>query len=122
MINRRQQRGMTFLGYIIVLSIIGFFALLVLKLVPIYLEHQSVVKALRSVADQPATSSPASVRSTIQKNLDIDNVSVVKAKDFKIRRASGVSEVYIEYEAETNFAGNVYILVKFSESVEMGGV
>ena len=112
---------MTFLGYVIVLGVIGFFAVMVMKLVPIYLEYQSVVSALKSVESQPATSSPASIRSAIEKNLNVNDVDVVKAKDFKIKRDKGTTYVQIAYNAETRFISNIYFLVKFDTSVELGG-
>lgn len=117
----KEQQGMTFLGYVIVLGIIGFFAMIVLKLVPIYLEYQSVLTALNSVESQPATSSPASIRSSIQKNLDVNSVTVVNSRDFKVKRDKGTTRVHIAYNAETRFISNVYFLVKFDASVELGG-
>lgn len=117
----KEQQGMTFLGYVIVLGIIGFFAMMVLKLVPIYLEYQSVLTALNSVESQPASSAPASIRSAIQKNLDVNSVNVVSSKDFKIKRDKGATRVQIAYNAETQFISNIYFLVKFDASVELGG-
>ncbi len=80
-----------------------------------------MLTALNSVESQPATSSPASIRSAIQKNLDVNDVNVVSGKDFKIKRDKGSTRVQIVYNAETQFISNVYFLVKFDASVELGG-
>lgn len=116
-----QQRGMTFLGYVIVLGVIGFFAIMIMKLVPIYIEHQAVVAALNAVSQQPATSTAQNIRSSIDKRFAVDNVTVIKASDFRINRAKGKTVVSIDYEAKTSFIGNLYLMVKFSESVELKG-
>ena len=40
-----KQRGMTGLGWLTVLALIGFFSLMILKLAPIYLDHYSVASS-----------------------------------------------------------------------------
>lgn len=116
-----QQRGMTFLGYVIVLGVIGFFAIMIMKLVPIYLEHQSIVAAMNAVSQQPPTSTAQNIRSSIEKRFDVDSVKVIRAADVKIRREKGKTVVAVDYEAKTPFIGNLYLMVKFSESVELKG-
>ena len=48
-----RQRGMTFLGWVFTLGLIGAVSLLVLKLVPMYMESFKVDKALESLVEQP---------------------------------------------------------------------
>src|SRR5690554_5721088 len=48
-----QQRGMAFLGWCIVLAIIGFFVLLTLRLFPLFNEKFIVQSAMKSVAARP---------------------------------------------------------------------
>lgn len=121
MLLQKRQKGMTFLGYVIVLAIIGFFAIMALKLTPVYLEYQSIVKIMNNVAQENITS-PNALRSTIQKRLDVNNITTVTAKDFRIRRGEGATELSIEYEARTKFAGNLWFLLQFDHSVNLRGV
>lgn len=120
MLKQRQQ-GLTFIGYVIVLAIIGFFALMAMKLTPLYLEYQSITSIMNSVSKEPSNITPAALRGTIQKRLDVNNVNRVEAKDFRIRREKGRLIVRIEYNAETNFVGNLFFLVKFENEVEISG-
>lgn len=122
MLLQEQQKGMTFLGYVIVLGIIGFFALMTLKLVPLYLEYQAVVKIMNSVAaESTAATSPAAIRSTIQKRLDVNNIETVSARDFRIQRDKGTTVLSVAYEARTKFAGNLWFVIADTHSVELRG-
>lgn len=121
MTSHIDQKGMTFIGWVIVLAIIGFFAMVVIKLVPIYLEYQSVVSAMQAVAAED-NRTPGEIRASLGKKLDINNVTVVKAADFEILREDGGITLAIEYEARTNFVANIDIVVNFSKAVELKGV
>ena len=57
-----RQRGMTGIGWLIVLGLIGFFALLTLKMVPSYLEYYKIVATLDSIAEEKGFNSPAEIR------------------------------------------------------------
>lgn len=123
MLLQQRQKGMTFLGYVIVLGVIGFFALMAMKLAPLYLEYQSVVKIMNNVADSTSSAAtPNAIRDTIQKRLDVNNIERVKAKDFKISRGNGTLQVSIAYEARTSFIGNLWFLLVFDHSVSLRGV
>ncbi len=121
MLLQERQKGMTFLGYVILLSVIGYFAIMAMKLAPLYLEYQSVVKIMNSVAaESNASTTPVSMRSTIQKRLDVNNITRITAKDFVIKRDKG-TVLSVDYEARTKFAGNLWFLLTFDHSVALRG-
>lgn len=120
MMQRNRQLGMTFLGYAIVLAVIGFFAIMAMKLVPLYLEYQSVVRIMDGTAEENGpNTSPAALRSTIQKRLDVNNIDRLNARDFRVVREKGVVELSVEYEARTKFMGNLWFLLEFNHSVAL---
>ena len=45
----KKQRGVTFIGWCIILAIIGFFVLITLRLFPLYNEMFEVITAMKSV-------------------------------------------------------------------------
>lgn len=47
--NLNAQRGITLLGFLMILMIVGFFAFLVMRLFPVYSEYYSVVSAMKGV-------------------------------------------------------------------------
>lgn len=48
----KAQRGITMIGFLMVLVIVGFFAYAAMRLVPVYTEYFSVRKAMKSVAGE----------------------------------------------------------------------
>lgn len=120
MLNRQQQ-GMTLMGYVLILFVIGFFAIMAMKLTPLYLEYQAVVNVMEGASKESVSSTPAALRSTLGKRLGINQVTRVNAKDFKIRRDKGRVMISIDYEARTSFVGNIFFVVVFSHEVAVTG-
>lgn len=122
MLLKQEQKGMTFLGYAIVLGVIGFFAVMAMKLAPLYLEYQSVVRIMNNVAEQNAsTTSPAAIREAVQKQFYVNNIDRVTSKDIVIKRDKGTTVMSVDYEARTRFAGSLWFLVVFDHSVTLRG-
>jgi hypothetical protein len=116
-----KQRGMTGLGWITVLFLIGFFVFLAFKLVPIYLEHHSVKSVLESLHEEPMITkqSAAKVRSLVLKRLNTNGVRDIKGDAIKITKKPGVLNVGIAYEVRKDMVGNIDVLVSFDDEVEM---
>jgi hypothetical protein len=117
----KRQRGMTGLGWLTVLFLIGFFALLTFKLAPIYLEHHSVKSVLNSLKDEPLITqrSKGEVLKIIMKRLNINSIRDLKRDQVHIDKSGGVLTVSIAYSVRKNMLGNVDVIVSFDDSVEM---
>lgn len=59
----RRQEGMGFLGIIAVLAVVGFIGLLGVRMVPIYLEANTVRGIVQGMQDDPAMRGPPTGRS-----------------------------------------------------------
>lgn len=117
---RNHQRGMTLIGWIMTLAVIGFFALFAIRLTPVFLEYQSVASIMNNLTTEPANSTAVDLRRAIDRRLNINNVNIVKGSDFQISKTNEGTEVSIEYEARTGFIGNIDLLVSFRKSVTIG--
>ncbi|MCB1859152.1 MAG: DUF4845 domain-containing protein [Gammaproteobacteria bacterium] len=119
--NRYRQRGVTGIGWLVILALIGFFSLLTLKLAPIYMEHFSVMTVLSSLKQEPLITQKtvSEVRSIVQKRLKVNGVYDMARDAIKITKEGGVMTVQIVYEVRKNMAANVDVLVSFSDSVEL---
>lgn len=121
--NRYNQKGMTGTGWLVVLALIGFFSMLVVKLAPIYMEHYSVKTVLLSLKEEPLIThkSIGEVRKMIQRRLKVNGVYDMEDDAIKIKKESGKLSVDITYEVQKNMAGNVDVLVSFSDKIEIVG-
>ena len=121
----RQQRGMTLIGWVIVLGLIAFFSLLALRLAPIYLDIYRIKTVLKSLPQEPLITrkTPHEIKDILDRKLYINYVESVQAKDFAVTTKGKKTTVGIEHEFTTPFIGNVSLLVDYQDNVEMvGGV
>ena len=116
-----RQRGMTPIGWILVFLLIAFFALIALKLIPIYLESFSVATVISDLKNEPgiSTMSPGEITNTITKRFTINNVYNVTADDVYVERLAGTMTISAEYEVRKPMLGNVDIVVSFNKSIEV---
>jgi hypothetical protein len=121
--NHARQQGMTFIGVVIVLGLIAFFVLAALKLVPLYLENFKIVSSLQSLKSEAGLGSKSApeIMTLLSRRLDINEVRRLTPKDIEIKTGSGRALVRIKYEARESFIGNVDIVAKFDDSVELTG-
>lgn len=115
------QRGMTMIGWILVLLLIAFFAMTVMKLVPVYLNGFKVASIVDSLKKDREVSSMSNrqILSKLSKRFDIDMVSGVEPEDIYIEKGQGVKIITVDYEVRKNFLGNIDFVISFVESVEV---
>jgi hypothetical protein len=115
------QRGMTAIGWLIVLGMLSFFVLLVLRLAPGYLEFYKVKNVIESLKNEPyiGSKTPAEIRSLLQRRIDVNSIDSVQAKDIKIEQKNGRTNVGVQYEVRVPILGNIDAVSKFDESIEV---
>jgi len=122
---KRKQRGITLLGFIIVLAVVGFFAYVGMKLFPMYQEYYSVKAALKGLASEPgtATSDPAKIQDLFFRRLYISYSENVKPENVKIRRADNGYQMEVQYEVRRPLVFNLDIVGKFhaTQTLTRGG-
>jgi len=119
--TQHRQRGMTGAGWLLVLFLIGFFSLLTIKLAPIYMENYTVKTVLASLEQEPLITkkSVGEIRKMIRRRMKVNGIYDFEKDAVKITRSGGVTKVEITYEVQKSVAGNVDLLVFFSDSVEL---
>ena len=117
----KRQRGLGWFGLLFVFGTIAFFAIIAVKVGPIYLNHMTVVKIVKGVADNPdhANAPPDQLRIALQRRWDIDYVKHLEAKDIKIKRGAKGRALAYNYNVEVNFFYNVFVVVKFKDEFPM---
>jgi Domain of unknown function (DUF4845) len=120
--QRHAQRGVTLIGWIVILIpfvIVGYAAV---RLLPVYLNYQKVAKTLETTATEMRGNSDADhIRNTIEKHFDIDMVDYPTAKDVKITRDGQSWVLECEYEDQAPLFGNITLHVAFDKRSVIGG-
>lgn len=115
---KRTQGGMTLIGFIIVLALVGFFAYIAMKLVPMYSEYYAVRQALKGLAQEPgiANRDPAKIQDLFFRRLYISYAENVKADNVQIERVDGGWNMRVDYEVRKPLVYNLDVVGKFSTS------
>lgn len=119
--NMQRQQGMTFISTLLLLLVGGFLAMLVLKLLPIYLDNYKIQSVLASLeAETGMGSKPVQeIKQAIDKRLYINEVRHIGMKDIKIKRQGNFLDVRIGYVVKEPIMGNVEVLVTFDNNVQL---
>lgn len=117
----KKQKGMTLTGWMTVIALILFFAMLGMKIGPIYLENLTVKDVVESLKDEPLITkrSSSQVKSMIMKRLDINSVYDLKSDNVTVKKSPGIMKVSIDYQVQKKLVGNMDILVTFSDEIEL---
>ena len=116
---KHRQRGMTFLGMVTILIILGAGLYGAIRLVPVYLDYTKVARALEQVRDEHSAidTNPQMIRNSLERRWDVEDIKGIGWKEIEIKRTNEGYEVRAPYDVERPFVANVYLLVKFDKSV-----
>lgn len=121
---QHKVKGITLIGFAIILVVAGFFAYAAMRLIPAYTEYFGVVKSMDQQSKEPGVA---------QKSLDqlrrdlsfkfnsqyVDEQNVPPAAITSVRDAGRVI-LRVAYERRIPFMYNVDLLVSFDHSVTLG--
>jgi len=112
-----KQQGMTFIGLVIVLAIVGMVVLSVLKVFPVYMEHLAVQTSMESIETDPGVKkmSVSKIRELFRKKLEMNQVNSVNAGKAKIGRSIGELTFVIEYEVRKDYFANIDLVLSFKD-------
>jgi hypothetical protein len=116
----KSQRGVTFIGWLVLLTPVAIIVYAGIRLTPIYLNYFHVVRSLEQLAadskDDPQIN-PVSVRNALERRFDVEYVDRPSAKDIDVHREGDHWVAVAEYEDLAPMVGNVSILVQFNKQV-----
>jgi hypothetical protein len=121
---RSKQRGITLIGWIILLvplAVVGYAAI---RLTPVYLNYMKVARSLDQVASEVhggETTNSGTLRNALEKHLDIESVDYPTLKDIKISKDGRGWSLEAAYDDQAPLFYNIFILVSFDKIVHVGG-
>ncbi len=130
MLAKNKQKGVTFLGFLIVCGLMIFFAYLGMRLWPVYNEKIKIDGALETVAARPdiATLSKNKIGDYILGSFaveDVDQFATLKdMKDvFSVKKIKGKKKriVRMAYEIRRPLFSNLDVIMKYDKSLEIDG-
>jgi hypothetical protein len=109
----RSQRGVTLFGLLFWAIIIGFLALVGLRVLPTVNEYLTVKKAVEKIAASGATTVPE-IRTAFEKTKEIEySIVSVSGKDLEITKVNEKVVIAFAYNKEIELMAPVYLLIKY---------
>lgn len=123
MTTRHTQRGLSLLGFLLVLALVAVIALIGMRLFPIYSEYYSVVGAMENLKNQPGIEqkSPPEIKELFFRRLYVNYVESVEQKNVLVRRGNRGMEIRVKYEVRRPMVGNLDIVASFDKTVQLSG-
>ena len=118
---KSRQSGITLVGFIIVLVVLGFFAFMAMKLVPSYIEYMGVVKAMNQMATEGGNDDIEQARRQLAFKMSFQYVddSTIKPKDVTVIRQNNLPTLRVAYDKRIPFLYNIDFLLHFEKQVQL---
>jgi type II secretory pathway pseudopilin PulG len=114
---QKRQQGISLVGLIVVLGLLGMVLVLALKIVPTYTEYRAIQNAI-------VTAKSAGSVVEIQKSFDASAVagyiSSINGRDLIIEKVNGETEISFAYEKKIPLVGPASLLLEYEGSTAKG--
>ena len=114
-----KQRGIGFVGFIMIAAGVVFAAVAGMKLVPPYLHSAQIEEILKQIANDPEmrNASISDIKNSYAKRASINYITDITAEDLEIDKvANGQLILSASYSVKVPVAGNVTLLLEFNPS------
>src|SRR5213083_405132 len=111
--KHRHQRGITLFGLLMWAIVIGFLALLAMRVLPTVNEYLTIQKAVNKIAAEGLTTVPE-IRAAFEKQKDIEySISSISAKDLEVTKENDQVVIRYAYNKEVEIMSPVFLLIKY---------
>lgn len=110
--SKDRQHGLSLVGLILMLAVLGFIGVLALKIVPTVSEYMSVKKAI--VSAKAAGNTPREIQAAFDRQADVGYITAISGRDLEITRNGNEFEVSFAYEKKIPLVGPASLLFEYA--------
>lgn len=112
------QKGMSLLGWMVVLALVAFFASTGFKMFPHYMDYMAIEGMITKVETEP-TLGVTTVRDFyehVQKGMTVNGIRDLNPEDImEIKQENGVFVVHLQYEKREHLIENLDLVASFDK-------
>jgi len=118
---RKYQRGVTFLGWMILMLPMAIVFYAGIRLTPVILNYMKVRHTLDAVASEVPNEGQTAdgIRNAVSKHFQIDSLDYPSDKDLKIVRENNIWTIEANYEDQAPLFLDMSILITFDKKVKL---
>jgi hypothetical protein len=117
MTARRRQSGMSILGILTIMLMVGFFAMCVIRMAPGYVEYLSVKEIIASIAMEadPVKDDLRDIRRKIANIFNTNQIYLLNPDDVEIYSKEGKTYIDANYEVRLPIVWRIDAVLKFDD-------
>ena len=114
--SKNRQAGLSMSGFLLWCVILSIGALLAFKLVPAYMENQTIQKHLRAIASDSnfASGNRKEIELAFEKRAGIDRIDAISAKELEIEKGAGGISLSATYTTRIPLVYNISACMDFN--------
>jgi Tfp pilus assembly protein PilE len=115
---RHRQRGMTFIGLLIIMAMAGVLVYAGIRLTPVYLNYMKIARTMDSVAtEMQGNPDEAGIRRSLERHWEIEDIGRVDSTDVQIQKGEDGLTLHVAYDDQVPFIANVSLIAHFDKTV-----
>ncbi len=115
-----RQQGMSLIGLILTLAILGMLVMIGAKVVPTVIEFVGIKKAI--VTAQATGTTPREIMDSFDKQADVGYLESIKGKDLVITKGDSGFEVSFSYQRKIPLVGPASLVMDYEGTTAKTGV
>jgi hypothetical protein len=118
---RQRQQGMTMVGILFVLALVGVIAYAGIRLAPLYLNYMKVARSMDATASEFKSENPdpAGMRRSLEKHWQIEDIDSVKPDEVEITKDEGGAVLHVAYDDTAPYIANLSLQLHFDKTVKV---
>ena len=109
----RTQRGVTLFGLMLWAIVVGFVALVSMRVLPTLNEYFTIQKAINKIAHENGTTVPQ-IRQSFDKQKEVEySIQAIGGKDLNVTKENDNVVISFAYDKEIELLKPVYLLIKY---------
>ena len=114
----RSQKGMSILGWLMVLALVAFLASAAFKVLPHYFDYMSLEKIITAVETDSASqvTTVGDFYSHVEKGMAVNSIRNLSLKDaLKVKQENNEFRAHLKYEKREPLIQNIDLVVRFDK-------
>jgi len=111
----QRERGISLVGLIIVIAILGGVGLLAMQVIPTYIEYRAIMGAIDR-AKRDGGENVKAIQDSFNKSAEVGYISAIQGRDLQITREGNEFEISFAYEKKIPLVGPASLLMEYEGS------
>jgi Tfp pilus assembly protein PilE len=118
---RQRQQGMTLIGLLCILALVGVIVYAGIRLSTVYLNYMKVARSMEATAEEFKSENPdiAGMRRSLERHWQIESIDSVEDKEVEIVKDNGTVLMHVVYDDAVPYIANVSLSVHFDKTVKV---